>query len=240
MKKLIACLFLTFVFCGIGFCGSVIQIIQDSMPAMVILESYNVQIVQGQDTYVKDGPMLAVVKPVGISQYTRKGGGVIVDPSGLIVANSHTTQQAGRVKVVLADNTEYQAEILVFSPDDDLAILRIKPDAPLKYITLADINKIKLGDPVYNVGRSDILKDSISEGKIIGIGTKTDPADKSVSTQMLKIDFNVYQGDSGGPVLNKDGELLGLILGGSVTSGRLALAVPSNKIKKYLDDALSR
>lgn len=101
-------------------------------------------------------------------------------------------------------------------------------------MSLADPESIKLGDPVYSVGSSELIKGSIANGRVIGIGRKNyDDATNKSYVEMLKINFDIYQGDSGGPVLNQEGRLVGLLVAGSTKTGHLSLAIPSNKIKKY-------
>lgn len=242
-----------FLFCGIpslilylvffaafsyGLSGdSIIDTIQKSLPSLVLIKSENIGLSAGPEQLVKDesSSRLMVIKPVGVVQYSRNGAGVIIDPSGIIVTNAHTVAGAGRVRVILNDRTENEAKvILVSSEEDDLAFLQIETASALPFIGLADESSIRLGDVVYNVGSSEILRGAISEGRIIGLGNKTDEKDHSkTSLELVKINFDIYQGDSGGAVIGKDGRLIGLIVAGSSKGGQVSLAIPSNKIKKY-------
>ena len=215
---------------------SIIEVIQKSLPSLVHIQAENVGVVRGPDTAVRDGATqrVFIVNPLAIAHYARQGGGVIIDPSGIIVTNAHTVQQAGRVKAILNDGTVTEAQVIWLDNGDDLAFLRINVSVPLEPMRLAAPETIRLGGAVYNVGTSDVLKGTITGGKIIGIGSKTDDsAGKTSSITLLKIDFDVYRGDSGGPVINDRGELVGLIVAGSTEGRHISLAVPSNKIKMH-------
>ncbi|HNV24456.1 MAG TPA: trypsin-like serine protease, partial [Candidatus Omnitrophota bacterium] len=81
---------------------------------------------------------------------------------------------------------------------------------------------------------SDILNNTISSGKIISLGTTTINNKREI--ELIKINMNMYNGDSGGPILSRDGKLIGIMMGKFEKQDRSALAVPSNKIKKlYLE-----
>lgn len=220
---------------------SIIQVIQKAEPSLVYIKSENVGLYGGQETVVKDevSNRLMVVKPVGIARYARNGAGVILDASGIIVTNAHIVADAGRVNVTLYDQTTVEGKVILLSLDDDLAFIQIKAEKSYVGLPLAEAESIKLGNPVYNVGKSEVIKDSITEGSIIGLGTKDMP-DKKNALEMVKINFDVYQGDSGGPVIDKEGKLVGLILAGSVKSGHLSLVIPANKIKKYYLQCLEK
>lgn len=213
---------------------SVIETIQNLLPSLVVIKSENAGLYRGPDQYVRDGRKLYVINPVRVAQYARRGGGVIIDSSGVIVTNAHTVDNAGRIKVILNDNTELEAKVIFLSVEDDLAFLRISPKSGLSAIPFAGAESMKLGAPVFSVGSSEILKGSISNGKIIGVGTKnSNEGAGEASIEMLKINFDIYHGDSGAPVISEDGKLIGLLMAGSTNTAHLIIAIPSQKIKKY-------
>lgn len=214
----------------------VIQKIQDLLPAVVSIQSDNAQLYKGEDTLIGDSSSgrVFVVKPMHVAQYSRKGTGFIIDSTGVIVASAHTVDNAARIKVVFRDKNELEAKVIALSKDDDVAILRISPKAVLTVIPLSEDGTVKLYESVYSIGGSDMLKGTIIGGRVTGIGTKSDPdAGNSQDLALLKINFDVYHGDSGDPVINGEGKLIGMTMAGSPSGGRISLAVHVNRIKKY-------
>jgi S1-C subfamily serine protease len=211
---------------------SIIEAIQSLRPALVIIKAENAEVYKGPDTYLKDGARLMVVNPVRVAQYSRQGGGVILDPQGIIVTNSHTIKQAGRIKVFLHDNTEYTATVISISENDDLAYLKITPKAGLISMELADPDSAQIGDSIYTVGSSETLKGVLSGGRLIAFGTKDDgPGNKTIRA-LLRVNFDIYEGDSGGPVIDSKGKLIGLISAGATTGSRTSLAIAAEKIRQ--------
>ncbi len=162
------------------------------------------------------------------SQLEKRGLGVIVHSSGLIVTNLHTISFAKKIAVELNDHTIFSGKILRVLPEYDLVLLKIYPKKRLFPIAIDDANKIQPGETIINVGGSPLLKNTISEGKVIGIGQ--DPTDHEAV--LLKVKIRLYRGDSGGPLLNQDGKLIGMVMG--KIKGRLnefSIGISSNKIK---------
>ncbi len=214
---------------GLG-ADSIIDTIQKSLVSFVIVTSENFAVYQSQEQLVRDTQTknLVTVKPLHVAKYARQGAGVILDTKGTIVTNAHTVENAGKVKVILRNKTELPAEVVMVVPEDDLAFIRISTSFPLRSMALAEQNSIQLGATVYNVGASEVLRGTITEGKITGIGSKEKDA-----IDLFKINFDIYRGDSGGPVISSDGKIMGLIVAGSTSGGRLSIAIPANKIRKH-------
>ncbi|MDD5672515.1 MAG: trypsin-like peptidase domain-containing protein, partial [Candidatus Omnitrophica bacterium] len=170
---------------------------------------------------------------------TRAGGGFIIHPSGLIVTNAHTIMGAGRVLVTLFDQTKTEASVVKVVPDEDLALLQIKVPAKLPAIPLADSNQVQLDMRVFSVGSSQILKNTLSEGKITGIGMskKMEKKEKGY-VGLIQASFDIYQGDSGSPLLNEKGELVGLMAAKAIFQRKVTYAIPSNKIAKAFEEQL--
>ena len=172
----------------------------------------------------------------------RSGAGVIIDPSGLIVTNTHTIFNAKKIFVILHDQTSFPAEVLGFVSQYDFVFLRIQTPAPLSPISWADSDQIHLGDNIVTIGHSDLLKEAISGGKIIGIGVqggKNLHSTEGEETKLIQINVNVYKGDSGGPIFDRKGNFVGLMVAGQMKADRSSFAIPANQIreqsKKFLN-----
>ena len=159
------------------------------------------------------------------------GSGFIIDPSGIVVTNSHVIGDASKVEVTLQDNEKYTAKIIGRDPKTDIAVLRIKTDKPLPYVTFGDSSAAQVGDWVMAVGNPFGLGGTVTTGIISARGRDihSGPFD-----DFLQIDAPINRGNSGGPTFNLDGQVIGINTaiyspnGGSVGIG---FAVPSNVAK---------
>jgi serine protease Do len=169
--------------------------------------------------------------PGGQAHRIALGSGFIIDPSGTVVTNSHVVGNAGKVEVTLQDDSKYTAKIVGRDPKTDIAVLKIKADKPLPYVTFGDSNAAQVGDWVMAVGNPFGLGGTVTTGIISARGRDihSGPFD-----DFLQIDAPINRGNSGGPAFNLDGQVIGINTaiyspnGGSVGIG---FAVPSNVAK---------
>lgn len=176
--------------------------------------------------------MLGRVRPV---YYKREGAGVIIDPDGIIVTNAHTVQKSGRIRVALHDKTIVDGILLEVHPENDLAFIKIEPPFFLVAVRFADSDQLKPGRKVYCVGNSKLRKNSISEGKVKAIAKRSNtPSKEAHAVDAIQINFDIYEGDSGSPVFDEDGSLLGIMNAKSNQKTARSFAIPVNVIKSYL------
>jgi serine protease Do len=169
--------------------------------------------------------------PGGQAHRIALGSGFIIDPSGVVVTNSHVVGNAGKVEVTLQDDSKYTAKIIGRDPKTDIAVLKIKADKPLPYVTFGDSTAAQVGDWVMAVGNPFGLGGTVTTGIISARGRDihSGPFD-----DFLQIDAPINRGNSGGPTFNLDGQVIGINTaiyspnGGSVGIG---FAVPSNVAK---------
>ena len=185
---------------------------------------------------------MIVKKDIQASTYQRTGAGVIVDSSGLIVTNYHTIARANLIKVVLSDRGEFPAKVMSIFPQSDLALLYINPQHALVSIEFADSNELALGDEVFNIGHSQLLEKTISEGKITGLAVeRSKELGANSDYHLIRVNMNLYKGDSGGPLLDRRGRLVGIITANESEKDRSCFVIPSNKIKSlYREYAQSK
>jgi serine protease Do len=167
---------------------------------------------------------------------TSLGSGFIVDPSGLVVTNHHVIADADEINVILSDDTTLKAEIVGKDPQTDVALLRVKTDKPLTAVPFGDSDQIRVGDWVLAIGNPFGLGGTVTAGILsahhrdIGAGRYDD---------FLQTDASINKGNSGGPMFNLNGEVIGintaiyspLPTGGSIGIG---FAIPSNLAKPVL------
>jgi S1-C subfamily serine protease len=182
------------------------------------------------------GKIVMLERGVTLASYQRNGAGVIIDPSGVIVTNAHTINQAERVEVLLADGTKLNAKIIRFAKDLDLAFLKIEVATPLPTVTIADSSQILLNQEIFTVGSSPLLKESISGGKITGLASSRNASySNDYESDFFQTSMNIYKGDSGGPLFNRAGQLIGLMTAKLLSKDNSSYAISSNKIRRYLD-----
>ncbi|HOW36411.1 MAG TPA: S1C family serine protease [Candidatus Omnitrophota bacterium] len=215
---------------------SLIETAQKSLPAIVSVTAEITGIAQGGRPAAaidKATGRMIILRNVKAAHLKRVGAGVIIDPSGLIATNVHTIANAQKITIAFNDGTQVTAQVVQYFPQEDFALLSINPPYPLSSIEFADSDNIRLGEEVITVGNSELLSQTISGGKIIGIGSHNRQKQEGVNTDMIQTNINVYKGDSGGPLLNRDGQLLGLMVAGQMDVDRSSFAIPSKKIRMH-------
>lgn len=185
---------------------------------------------------------LIVLKNMKPVYYKRDGVGVILHPSGLIVTVSHVVQQGGRITVTLQDGTDLKADLLEIVRENDLAFLKVISPTPLTAVELANSSQIRLGTNVYTIGGALPPKQTLIGGRIRNIGPPR-LYNKEAGTSLanlLHVDFEAHKGDSGGPVFDSQGKLLGIISAGIRGVSRATFAIPSNLIKLRCEEFLAK
>ncbi len=169
--------------------------------------------------------------PPRMATFYRTAAGIVLDPSGIIVTNTHTIIDAPFIFVILRDGSKLPAQVLFASGEYDFSFLRIYPPYPLHSIRWADSSLVDIGEPIIAVGNSDYDNQSIMSGHIKSILQNRSNA----SDDFLELDLNLYHGDSGGPILDEQGRLLGMIMAKRESQLNSSIAIASNKIhRQYL------
>jgi serine protease Do len=155
------------------------------------------------------------------------GSGFIIDPSGLVVTNNHVIADADEITVILNDTTRLKAELIGKDQKTDLALLRVKPDKPLKAVKFGDSEKLRLGEWVIAIGNPFSLGGSVTAGIVSARNRdiNSGPYDNYIQT-----DAAINRGNSGGPLFNLDGEVVGIntaIISPSGGSIGIGFSVPS-------------
>jgi serine protease Do len=163
------------------------------------------------------------------------GSGFVIDPTGIVVTNNHVIGDANDVSVIFADGTKLKAEIVGKDPKIDLAVLRVKPDKPLKAVSFGDSEKIRPGDWVVAVGNPFGLGGSVTAGIVSARGRNIEsgPYDNYIQT-----DASINKGNSGGPLFNMNGEVIGIntaILSPTGGSVGIGFAVPAATAVPVID-----
>jgi serine protease Do len=172
-------------------------------------------------------------------QHERKsnslGSGFVIDPSGIIITNNHVIADANDITVIFTDGQKLKAEIIGKDPKVDVAVLKVKPEKPLKSVKFGDSDKMRVGDWVMAVGNPFGLGGSVSAGIVSARNRNIEsgPYDNYIQT-----DAAINKGNSGGPLFNMDGEVIGIntaILSPSGGSIGIGFATPSDTVMPVVD-----
>jgi len=163
------------------------------------------------------------------------GSGFVIDPSGLVVTNNHVIADAEEINVVFNDGARLKAELVGRDVKSDIALLQIKPDKPLKSVKFGDSDKLRIGEWVIAIGNPFSLGGSVSAGIVSARNRdiNSGPYDNYIQT-----DAAINRGNSGGPLFNLEGEVIGVntaIISPSGGSIGIGFAVPSKVVTGVID-----
>jgi len=153
------------------------------------------------------------------------GSGFIIDKKGYVVTNNHVIEDADQIKVKVADDMEFDAEVVGRDPNTDLALLKIEPEKDLPVLTMGNSDELKIGQWVVAIGSPFGLERTVTagivsaKGRVIGSG----PYDDFIQT-----DASINPGNSGGPLLNMKGEVVGINTAIIASGTGIGFAIPVN------------
>ena len=166
---------------------------------------------------------------------TSMGSGFVVDGSGLIVTNNHVVEGAVSIEVHFQDDTVMKAELVGRDPKTDLAVIRVKPVKPLPVVSFGDSDHLRIGEWVVAIGNPFGLGGSVSLGIV---SARNRDINAGPYDDFIQTDAAINKGNSGGPLFNLNGEVVGINTaifsptGGSVGIG---FSVPANTAKGVVD-----
>lgn len=171
------------------------------------------------------------------------GSGVIIREDGYIVTNNHVIQNASKVNVTLNNNMSYEAKVIGTDPATDVALIKVEAEG-LPTIPFADSDALRLGEWVLAIGSplGEQLRSTITAGIVSAKGRSMPSNDGKFKIEsFIQTDAAVNPGNSGGALVNKKGELVGINTAIVSTTGSFtgySFAVPSNIVKKIVDDLI--
>lgn len=164
------------------------------------------------------------------------GSGVIISPDGYIVTNNHVIAKANEIRITLNNNKTYEAEIIGSDPNTDIALIKIDVDENLPYLAFGDSDEAKIGQWVLAVGNPFNLTSTVTAG-IVSAKARDLGRDQS----FIQTDAAVNPGNSGGALVNTNGDLIGINTAITSQTGSYvgySFAVPSNIAKKVVEDIM--
>jgi len=168
-----------------------------------------------------------------------RGSGVIIDGErGFILTNEHVVEKSGTITVVLKDGREFKPEIIGADPESDLAVLQIQSDKTLPAIPMGDSGDIMIGETVIAIGNPFGFSNSVTTGVISAINRSVRTKNR-VYHDFLQTDASINPGNSGGPLLNINGELIGVNTAIYAKAEGIGFAIPINTAKKIVSDLIA-
>ena len=165
------------------------------------------------------------------------GSGFIIDQSGFIVTNNHVVEDADKIKVILKDEREFDAEVKGRDPNTDLALIKIKSDGKLPTIEFGNSDDIKIGEWVMAIGNPFGLEHTVTvgiisaKGRVIGSGPYDD---------FLQTDASINPGNSGGPLIDMEGKVVGINTAIIAGGQGIGFAIPVNMAKGIIEQLQSK
>ncbi len=168
------------------------------------------------------------------------GSGVIIDPKGVILTNDHVISGASRILATTKSGQELECEVIGSDADNDLAVLRVRnPRGSLPTIRLGTSSDLLIGESIVAIGNPFGLSNTVTAGVVSALGRSVrGDQNQRLYTDFIQIDAPINPGNSGGPVVNIQGEMVGIataIIGGAQGIG---FATPVDRAKRIVDDLL--
>ena len=210
-------------------------VVREAAPAVVNISARSIQRVQADPFFQFFGggiPQQRVAESAG--------SGVIIRSDGIVVTNNHVIQGATQIRVVLNDRREYPAEVILADERSDIAVLQLQGvTEQLPVLAIDDREEQEVGDLVLAIGNPFGVGQTVTNGIITALNrTETGISD---SGSFIQTDAAINPGNSGGPLVDMDGDLIGIntaIFSRSGSSAGVGFAVPASMVRRVVDSAL--
>jgi len=172
------------------------------------------------------------------------GSGSMIDIKDHILTNHHVVANAQKLEVTLADGSKWPAKLIGSDPDNDLAVIKIDaPKEKLKVIPMGDSKNLRIGQKVLAIGNPFGLQRTLTTGIISSLGRTIHSEVGTLIEDVIQTDAAINPGNSGGPLLNSDGEIVGInsaIISPSGGSVGIGFAIPVNAAKRVVPELIAK
>lgn len=173
-------------------------------------------------------------------QVRLSGSGAIISEDGYIVTNFHVVNNAQAIEVSLPDRRSFEARIVATDPATDLALLKVEPKRPLPYLQFGNSDSLRVGEWVLAIGNPFNLETTVTAGIVSATARNINTQSGKVSIEsLIQVDAAVNSGNSGGPLIDLDGRLVGINTAIASPTGAFAgyaFSIPESLVTKFVDD----
>ncbi len=208
---------------------AIVRIVKETRPSVVSIH--------GQKT------VLGHRDKYGQTESTRRvngmGTGVVIDPRGYIITNHHVVDEVRRIQVTLASGKPHVARLISHDPITDLAIIKIDIKKKLPVITIGTSRDLDVGEPAIAIGNAYGYEHTITEGIISSLHRTVHVSDTQRYEDQIQTSAAINPGNSGGPLMNIDGEMIGINVAVRAGAQSIAFAIPVDKVMEVAAKLMS-
>ena len=167
------------------------------------------------------------------------GTGIVIDSRGYILTNYHVVDGVHEIQVTTADEEHFIAKILCHDPETDLAIIKIQIERPMTVITMGSSADLMPGESVIAIGNAYGYVDTVTQGIVSALHRAVQVSDAQYYEDLIQTDACINPGNSGGPLLNIDGEMIGINVAVRAGAQGIGFAIPVDKAVNVANDLLA-
>src|SRR5215468_231267 len=227
--------------CALGFSEAIADPAHRRSPVVDVVQKVSAAVVYiGAEQIIESRASDPFFELFGIGRERRRavqslGSGVIIDSNGTVITNDHVIRGASVIHVVLADGRQLEAEVLGADADNDLAVLKVAGKGPFPTAKLGTSSDLMIGETTIAIGSPFGLKKTVTVGVLSATG-RSFKANDRVYNDFLQTDASINPGNSGGPLLNIDGEVIGINTAIFASGQGIGFAIPSDKVRRIVTE----
>lgn len=207
-----------------------VRAIRKVRPAVVNIHS--------QKTVSQPNPAFPNAGPAQ-SRLSGMGTGVIIDERGYFITNYHVVENVTQIRGTLVDGATYSARVIARDPETDLALLKIDPLSPLPVMPIGTSEDLMHGETVIAIGNAFGYEHTITKGIISELHRNVRLSEKQSYRDLIQTDASINPGNSGGPLINADGDMIGINVAIRAGAQGIGFAIPAEMVKEVLAKMLS-
>lgn len=179
----------------------------------------------------------------GSQQREGAGSGFVIDAEGFLLTNNHVVEGATEITVVLPDHGTFTGSVVGRSPEQDLAIVQVEADEELPEIPLGDMDNVRVGQPVVAIGNALGLSGgpTVTTGVVSALGRTLEPQQGQAAMEdLVQTDAAINPGNSGGPLVNLNGEVVGINTAGIQGAEGIGFAVSADTAQRFITQVVEQ